>query len=152
MKLTYLFITLSILLFSQNIFAQEKTDQPFNIIEIGEVRVFGKSIDKQTRCVHWHSDLDIIAIKFKCCDKYYPCFSCHEEEADHKHAVWPKGEFDEKAILCGVCRHELSIKEYMASGNTCTNCKSSFNPGCSNHYHLYFETDKKKVGRNELNP
>lgn len=104
------------------------------------IRVFGKPVDNQTRCVHWHSELDIIAIKFKCCDKYYPCFSCHEEEADHEHQVWPKAEFDQKAILCGVCGNELSIADYMASNNTCPTCKSGFNPGCSKHYHLYFES------------
>lgn len=140
MKITPLIILVLIMLFSSSAFAQEKTEGPFNFIQIGEVNVFGKSIDKQTRCVHWHSALDIIAIKFKCCDKYYPCFSCHEEEADHDHEVWPISEFDQKAILCGVCAEELSIEDYMASDNTCPNCESSFNPGCSNHYHLYFET------------
>jgi uncharacterized CHY-type Zn-finger protein len=37
----------------------------------------------------------------------------------------------------------LGIQEYMDSNNTCPHCKSSFNPGCSKHYHLYFETDPK---------
>lgn len=140
-----LLITLGlIILFPINTIAQEKEPEIFNIIQIEGINVFGKSIDHQTRCVHWHSQLDVIAIKFKCCDKYYPCFSCHEEEADHKHQVWAKTEFDEKAILCGVCGHELSIKEYMDSNNTCTNCQAGFNPGCSNHYHLYFETNEPK--------
>jgi uncharacterized CHY-type Zn-finger protein len=141
MKQTLL-ITLCLTLFlSSFTMAQEKAPQPFNVIEIGGTTVFGKSVDNQTRCVHWHSQLDIIALKFKCCDKYYPCFSCHEEEADHKHQVWPKSEFDEKAILCGACGEELSIKEYMASNNTCPHCEAPFNPGCSNHYHLYFEVE-----------
>ncbi len=143
MKLTLLII-LGLTLLSSFGFAQEKAEEPFKFIQIGEINVFGKSVDNQTRCVHWHSDLDIIAIKFKCCDKYYPCFSCHEEEADHKHQVWPKSDFDEKAILCGVCGNELSIKDYMESDNTCPHCQSSFNPGCSNHYHLYFETSDRK--------
>jgi len=135
-----LFITLFLTIFLTSFtFAQDMSQQPFKIIEISGITVFGKSVDEQTRCVHWHSQLDIIAIKFKCCDKYYPCFSCHEEEADHEHQVWPKSEFDQKAILCGACGHELSIKEYMASDNTCPHCEASFNPGCSNHYHLYFE-------------
>jgi uncharacterized CHY-type Zn-finger protein len=107
------------------------------------VRIFGKPVDTQTRCVHWHSALDIIAIKFKCCDKYYPCFSCHEETSDHEAIVWPQNEFDEKAILCGVCGHALTIKEYMSCDNTCPKCTAQFNPGCKNHYHLYFETEKK---------
>jgi len=107
------------------------------------VRIFGKPVDAQTRCVHWHSALDIIAIKFKCCDQYYPCYSCHEETTDHEAVVWPKTEFGEKAILCGVCGHELTISEYMTCNNTCPKCAAQFNPGCSNHYHLYFETGKK---------
>jgi len=105
------------------------------------INVYGKTVDNQTRCQHWHSELDVIAIKFKCCDKYFPCFSCHEEEADHDSQVWPKAEFTTKAILCGVCGYELSIEEYQASGNSCPNCTTAFNPGCSKHYHLYFETD-----------
>ncbi|MFL0684154.1 MAG: CHY zinc finger protein [Algoriphagus aquaeductus] len=141
----YLLFTLSLLLlFSTHSFSQEKVLEPLKVSQIRGVNVFGKPVDNQTRCVHWHSELDIIAIKFKCCDKYYPCFSCHEEEADHEHRVWPKAEFDQKAILCGVCGNELSIKDYMASNNTCPHCKSGFNPGCSKHYHLYFETEEKK--------
>ncbi|MFD2200914.1 CHY zinc finger protein [Shivajiella indica] len=144
MKQTFLITFVLTMFIVQSIFAQEKDYEHFNFIQIGDITVYGKSVDNQTRCVHWYSKLDIIAIKFKCCDKYYPCFSCHEEEADHQHKVWPKSEFDQNAILCGVCGNELSIKDYMASENTCPHCKSSFNPGCSNHYHLYFETKESE--------
>ena len=99
----------------------------------------GKLVDDETRCVHYHSPLDIIAIKFRCCDEYYPCFSCHDEEAGHKAEVWKRNEFEIKAILCGVCKTELTIAEYLSCNNQCPVCKSAFNPGCSNHYHLYFE-------------
>lgn len=138
-------LTLMVAMFMSmtNAHSQELSKPLFNIIEIEGITVFGKSIDNQTRCVHWHSALDVIAIKFKCCDKYYPCFSCHEEEADHKHEVWPKDAFDQKAILCGVCGHELTIQEYMDSNNTCPKCEANFNPGCSNHYHLYFDVPEK---------
>jgi len=101
--------------------------------------VMGKPIDEFTRCVHYHSDKDIIAIKFKCCDQYYPCFSCHEETTDHTPQVWPKKEYDTKAILCGQCRHELTINEYLNAGDQCPNCSALFNPNCSLHYPLYFE-------------
>ena len=37
--------------------------------------VAGDVIDSETRCTHYHSELDIIAIKFYCCDTYFPCFS-----------------------------------------------------------------------------
>ena len=141
MKPTALFSFCLFLFYLNNVYSQEKMQEPPNIFQIHGTTVYGQSIDRQTRCVHWHSALDVIAIKFKCCGKYYPCFSCHEEAADHEPEVWPKTAFSEEAILCGVCGHELSIDEYMESGNTCPNCSAGFNPGCSNHYHLYFETD-----------
>jgi uncharacterized CHY-type Zn-finger protein len=103
------------------------------------VEVKGKIIDDQTRCIHWHSALDVIAIKFKCCGEYYPCYQCHEETANHKPKVWKKEEWGTKAILCGVCKEELTINEYLNSGNHCPNCLAYFNPNCSRHYHLYFE-------------
>jgi uncharacterized CHY-type Zn-finger protein len=154
MRKNVLFTLGLILLFTAGSFAQEKVLEPLKVSQIRGVNVFGKLVDNQTRCVHWHSELDIIAIKFKCCDKYYPCFSCHEEEADHEHKVWPKAEFDQKAILCGVCGTELSIKDYMASNNTCPSCKSGFNPGCSKHYHLYFEIEegRPKTGDGSSSP
>jgi uncharacterized CHY-type Zn-finger protein len=103
------------------------------------VNVKGKTTDTHTRCVHYHSQLDIIAIKFKCCSNYYPCYECHAEEAGHTAQIWSKDERTTKAILCGMCNYELTIEEYFTSGNQCTKCHSPFNPKCSGHYHLYFE-------------
>ena len=103
------------------------------------IKVYGQTIDSQTRCTHYHTQLDIIAIKFKCCKKYYPCYKCHQEAEIHTPQVWSATEQDQKAILCGVCRYELTIEEYLNSGNKCISCQSDFNPGCSLHYHLYFE-------------
>jgi uncharacterized CHY-type Zn-finger protein len=103
------------------------------------IAVRGKTVDEYTRCIHYHSLLDVIAIKFKCCDEYYPCHYCHEEEAGHAQKVWEKNEFDEKAVLCGICKNELTINEYLASDSHCPYCHTAFNPNCSKHYHLYFE-------------
>ncbi|WP_417897194.1 CHY zinc finger protein [Bacillus haimaensis] len=103
------------------------------------IQVLGKTVDKETRCVHYHSSKDIIAIKFYCCQTYFPCYQCHDEHSDHHAQVWPKKSFGEKAILCGVCQNELSIHEYIDSNSTCPICRSPFNPGCQLHYHLYFE-------------
>lgn len=102
-------------------------------------KVQGKVIDDQTRCVHYHEANDIIAIKFKCCGVYYPCYYCHNETADHQSTNWVKNEFDERAILCGICKEELTINEYLNSGNSCPKCESLFNPNCQLHYSLYFE-------------
>ncbi|MBO8175885.1 MAG: hypothetical protein H0Z31_00350 [Bacillus sp. (in: Bacteria)] len=103
--------------------------------------VKGKLVDEQTRCIHYHSERDIIAIKFKCCKTYYPCYFCHAEVADHRSLRWTKDEWKMKAILCGNCGNELTIHQYMTCHSQCPYCDASFNPGCQNHYHLYFEID-----------
>jgi len=99
----------------------------------------GVSLDPQSRCAHWRSPLDIIAIKMRCCGRYYACHDCHDELESHPVEVWPKAEWDQPAILCGACKTELSVHQYMDCGNVCPACGAGFNPGCRNHYHLYFE-------------
>ncbi|MFD2750428.1 CHY zinc finger protein [Virgibacillus siamensis] len=94
--------------------------------------------DNETRCRHYHEENDIIAIKFYCCKEYYSCYKCHAEYGCGQHKVWPKAKFAEKAILCGKCKYELTIDDYLNGGYSCPNCHASFNPGCSIHYHLYF--------------
>ena len=101
--------------------------------------VFGVDVDGETRCAHWNSELDIIALKFKCCGRWFPCLGCHKAVADHETEVWPIGERDSKAVLCGACGYKLSIAEYLECGSTCPACSSKFNPGCAKHYDLYFE-------------
>ncbi len=105
-----------------------------------DVSIKGKVIDDYTRCSHYHSELDIIAIKFKCCDTYFPCYECHQETENHLPKTWNKSEFNKLAILCGECKQEMSINQYLNSEDSCPYCKASFNPKCKNHYHLYFET------------
>jgi uncharacterized CHY-type Zn-finger protein len=104
-----------------------------------EIKVFGNVMDDHTRCSHYHSELDIIALKLKCCAKYYACIFCHNENEDHKSTVWLKTEYNTKAILCGNCNTEMTIETYLNSNNNCIHCNSSFNPKCNNHYHYYFE-------------
>lgn len=97
------------------------------------------AIDNETRCEHYHSQNDRIAIKFYCCGAYFPCIKCHERYGCGNLKVWPRETFDQKAILCGSCKTELTINEYLNSGNQCPACHKAFNPGCALHYHLYFE-------------
>ncbi|MGE6205605.1 CHY zinc finger protein [Guptibacillus hwajinpoensis] len=108
-------------------------------MESEEIVIKGKVVDEETRCQHYYSKRDIIAIKFKCCGTYYPCIFCHEETKDHAVKKWPKHEFDEKAVLCGKCKSELTIQEYISSNSICPYCQSLFNDGCMLHHHLYFE-------------
>jgi uncharacterized CHY-type Zn-finger protein len=102
------------------------------------VTVIGLDVDSQTRCVHYHSPIDVIAIKFKCCGDWFPCFECHAATTEHKPLTWDQAEFNERAILCGVCGHQLTIAEYLNSGSVCPECSADFNPKCANHAHLYF--------------
>ncbi|TYR81647.1 hypothetical protein FZC66_07385 [Priestia megaterium] len=106
-------------------------------MKIGDVK--GSLVDNQTRCTHYHSKKDIIAIKFYCCKTYYPCYKCHEEHANHSIRRWPKSLFNQQAILCGACKTELTIEQYLSCHSSCPVCHSSFNPGCSSHTHIYFE-------------
>ncbi|MFB1082914.1 CHY zinc finger protein [Jeotgalibacillus sp. JSM ZJ347] len=104
------------------------------------LKVYGAIVDPQTRCAHYHSEKDIIAIKFYCCGRYFPCVNCHDESGCGNRQVWPTEHFSEKAILCGKCGTELTIQEYLESDSSCPSCESAFNPGCSLHKHYYFET------------
>jgi uncharacterized CHY-type Zn-finger protein len=99
----------------------------------------GVSVDAQTRCAHYASPRDVIAIRFPCCDVYYPCHACHAEVAGHPPARWPRERFDEPAVLCGACLGTLTVREYLASGHACPRCGAAFNPGCAAHHDLYFD-------------
>lgn len=102
-------------------------------------RVKGVNLVAETRCAHWHSPRDIIAIKMKCCGAYYACKDCHHELAGHAIVTWPRGEWDTRAVLCGACGTELTVRQYLDCENRCPNCAAEFNPGCREHHHFYFE-------------
>ena len=103
------------------------------------IEVLGIDVAPDTRCAHYHSERDIIAIRFKCCDRYYPCHACHDAIAGHAARQWSKAEFEQLAVLCGACGVELSIRQYMNCESTCPDCGAGFNPNCALHYELYFE-------------
>jgi uncharacterized CHY-type Zn-finger protein len=104
------------------------------------LQVRGVDLDPHIRCAHYHKAFDVIAIKMKCCGVYYACKDCHEALAGHEIQVWPQSEWTQKAVLCGCCRTELSIKDYMASEHCCPGCGAKFNPDCRKHYRFYFES------------
>ncbi|MGH2757979.1 MAG: CHY zinc finger protein [Actinomycetota bacterium] len=101
--------------------------------------VYGSLLDDHTRCAHWNGPTDVIAIRFKCCDRYYPCFECHAEAESHNASRWGPDELDVEAVLCGVCRAELTIAAYLDSGSTCPSCGATFNPNCALHHEHYFD-------------
>ncbi len=101
--------------------------------------VKGLTVDANTRCAHYYGPTDIVAIKMRCCGSYYACIDCHAALAGHAVEVWPREHWKLKAVLCGCCGHEMSVLDYLDSGNRCPQCAAAFNAGCRNHYHLYFE-------------
>lgn len=105
-------------------------------MRLPEVR--GLSVDAQTRCAHYDSPLDVIAIKMSCCGTYFACKDCHDALAGHALEPWPRSERTQRAVLCGVCRSELTIAQYLESSNRCPTCGAPFNPGCREHRRYYF--------------
>lgn len=101
--------------------------------------VRGVDVDPETRCSHYDTERDVIAIRFPCCDEFYPCFRCHDAVADHSREAWAEDERDAEAVLCGVCGARLTIAAYLACDSRCPECNAEFNPDCAKHYHLYFE-------------
>ncbi|KAB1648451.1 hypothetical protein F8O04_10885 [Pseudoclavibacter endophyticus] len=97
----------------------------------------GPVVDNETRCIHYRSPLDVVAIRFRCCGEYFPCLHCHAEMRDHRIERWRADEVGERAVLCGVCGHELTIAEYV-DASSCPRCAAPFNPGCSLHHEVYF--------------
>ncbi len=94
-------------------------------------------------CVHWRSPRDVVAIRFHCCGRTYPCLHCHDEAEDHRIVPWPRELFDTgDAVLCRACGHWMTVHAYLDSGSACPACGASFNPGCSLHAHLYFDIDR----------
>jgi uncharacterized CHY-type Zn-finger protein len=125
-----------------------KVDQsPAVTVMIHGAEVIGIDVDEKTRCAHYLSECDVIAIKFKCCGQWFPCYRCHSELAGHPAIVWPGNEFDTPVVLCGSCGQQLTIREYFQCGSVCPRCREKFNRRCAEHYHLYFESrvELKKV-------
>lgn len=100
--------------------------------------VYGVDIDSETRCAHYGSEEDVVALRFGCCESYYACFKCHAELADHPPEPWPTERRQESAVHCGICDSDLTAAEYMRT-DVCPECGTRFNPDCADHYHVYFE-------------
>lgn len=115
-----------------------KANNQLSIQSIHGSSVLGIQINQFSGCTHYHSKLDIVAIKFKCCSSYYSCYWCHQE-TQHTVQRWRPEEFNEPAILCGHCGSQLSIQNYLDCNSQCPYCAAQFNPGCKNHWSYYFE-------------
>ena len=134
-------------------------------MEVHGHTVRGVDVGPETRCRHYDSELDVIAIRFPCCGTFYPCYECHLAVADHEPERWgdessaasedadrrnrPRTQGDDTgrtniegsdadAVLCGVCGTVLTVAEYVDCDDRCPECDAEFNPGCRRHYDYYF--------------
>ncbi|GAD53894.1 hypothetical protein MBEHAL_2654 [Halarchaeum acidiphilum MH1-52-1] len=105
---------------------------------IGGTDVRGVAIDADTRCAHYDTARDVVAIRAACCDTYFACHACHAAVADHEWRVLPRDAFDDPAVLCGACGATLTVREYADCDDACPDCGHAFNPGCKRHWERYF--------------
>lgn len=108
---------------------------------VADHHVFGVSVDPETRCAHYGEEYDVLALRFGCCERFYPCFRCHEAVAGHEAEPWPSDRFGEVAALCGRCGTALTAATYLDAGPSCPACGGVLNPGCADHAHRYFAVD-----------
>jgi len=106
--------------------------------EIHGNRVHGVEVGPETRCAHYATERDVVALRFACCEAYFPCFRCHETAVNHEAERLPV-DSSVSAVLCGVCGAELTPREFVNGEHRCPECDAAFNPGCADHYDLYFD-------------
>ncbi|GAF40958.1 hypothetical protein FC83_GL002327 [Agrilactobacillus composti DSM 18527 = JCM 14202] len=98
------------------------------------IKLFGALVDTAGRCVHYHSNLDVVALKCAQCQRYYACYQCHDAAEDHHFKAMAKT--DPAPVLCGNCGHTLTFTQYHQGH--CAYCQHAFNPKCSLHEGIYF--------------
>ena len=101
------------------------------------VQAQGLLVDDESRCVHYHSEKDIVALQCYECKKYYACYQCHDTLESHVFSPYPLILKEARPILCGSCKTLLSYEEYTEKG-TCPFCNAQFNPACQKHHSIYF--------------
>ncbi|MHA8111493.1 CHY zinc finger protein [Lactobacillaceae bacterium Melli_B4] len=96
--------------------------------------IYGIDLDNDGRCTHYHSALDVVALKCAQCQSYYACYQCHDELVDHQFV----GSDSTKGhpVMCGHCRKQLTYEQYQLG--KCVFCQHPFNPRCKLHQHIYF--------------
>ena len=85
-------------------------------------------------CSHYIRNCMIYA---NCCNKYYPCRLCHDEEEDHK-----INRYEIKTIICKEC------KTIQDSSNQCINCNIQFAEYFCNMTSVVFITSLLPIRRN----
>nr|WP_081214804.1 CHY zinc finger protein [Streptococcus oralis] len=102
------------------------------------MKIYGLLVDDESRCVHYHSEKDIVSLQCYECKKYYACYQCHNALENHNFAPYPLSLTEDRPILCGKCKKILTFQEYQKQ-TACPYCKTFFNSGCKEHHSYYFK-------------
>ena len=77
----------------------------------GEImKIYGIQLDQAGRCLHYHSEADVVALRCRQCHKYYSCYKCHDESENHDFK--PADTSDPVPVLCGNCMNQLTRNQY----------------------------------------
>ncbi|KRL43329.1 CHY zinc finger protein [Lacticaseibacillus manihotivorans] len=97
-------------------------------------KIYGQQLDVASRCRHYHSDLDVVALWCGQCQKFWACYEFHDAMGDHEFVPLPKAQ---ALVLCGACRCMMTYSQYQSGA--CPNCWYPFNPRCELHTDHYFQ-------------
>jgi Uncharacterized conserved protein len=67
-------------------------------------RVYGPTVDDETRCIHYRTSTDIIAIRFGAAVATTRATSAMRSRKDHEARQWPVAERETKASCAGCAR------------------------------------------------
>ena len=102
------------------------------------IQTQGLLVDDESRCVHYHSEKDVVSLQCYECKKYYACYQCHNAMETHLFSPYPLMLSEDRPILCGGCKRTMTFQDYQKQ-MACPYCSAPFNPGCKQHYSYYFK-------------
>ena len=107
-----------------------------NVVEVKKTsrQIFGFIVDDEGRCIHYFSNLDIIANRCGKCGKFYSCYKCHDMA--EQHTFLPVHPDEKDSVMCGACGALYSYNDYSLL-TKCKKCSSPFNPRCALHKSCY---------------
>ncbi len=89
---------------------------------------------------HYHSTLDIVALKcFESVSEVLP-LSSHDSLGEHSFRAYPLSVEAGQGPYLWRLSVEMTVRNIR--GSSLSQCHSAFNPACSKHYDIYFENKK----------
>jgi len=76
------------------------------------IQAQGLLVDDESRCVHYHSEKDIVSPQCYECKKHYACYQCHNAMEKHVFSPYPLALSEDQPILCGICKRTMTFQKY----------------------------------------